>query len=202
MRVKQGKAGGGGWMCVFIFDESKLPLSFSSFRAKNRKTVCFLLLSKLPFTHFRYSINLIAIPNTSFHGRRENISKQFLILMFASLRLEIVFQIAPLSENENKKRFLFCVCFRSSTNLQDFQISFVAVGDGWRMTNDKQLKKKETSKFGYLTELEWIILVSENFCCSKVSAILQKLLLNISKISEHRETKLWRKLISLMEYSV
>lgn len=51
----------GGGKIVFIFHENKLPSNFFVSR-KNRKTVCFLLFSKLPFTHFRYSINLIAIP--------------------------------------------------------------------------------------------------------------------------------------------
>lgn len=47
-------------MCVFIFHESKLPSNLF-LREENRKTVCFLLFSKLLFTHFRYSINLIAV---------------------------------------------------------------------------------------------------------------------------------------------
>lgn len=76
---------GGRWeskLCVCLFSTRANFRWVSSFpRSKNRKTVCFLLLSKLPFTHFRYSIKLIAIP--LFIGE-ENISKQFFTLVFAT----------------------------------------------------------------------------------------------------------------------
>lgn len=71
-------------VCVY-FRQEQTSVEFLPFFSENRKTVCFLLLSKLPLTHFRYSINLIAIPLSTHRvpGREKNISKQFLILMFA-----------------------------------------------------------------------------------------------------------------------